>query len=543
MHTLDARMVFVVMLALAVPAATMASEPATGSYEDLLAAFDALRALRDPVLVDGLPDYSPSATTARRDALAPIAARLAAIDPRRWDRARQVDWLVVRSALNQQRFELEVSRPWARDPGFYVDQLLEITFTELPVESSALPALRTRLRGIPRLLAAARANLDAAAADYARLAIHNLENADGVGHGHPWREVPPAGVLGWWADFASRAKAAQPELDDDIATAHASVVSFHAWLRQQAPTMTASAGVGREHLAWYLRHVTRLPWGIDMLRTMGAREEARLRSVLVLERHRNRALPALEPATTPEDYQARITAADKQVRGFIVDNEVLTIPPHVGALGTNVPWILRPGGLNFWEQIQFRDPRPDHVHAVIPGHRFDLLLAGTSTHPIRRHVQDGTRVEGWAVYLEEAFMNLGLLDRLPRTRELFDIFGLKRAVRVHADIGMQLNELTVEQAAQYMVERVPWLDRNVARVDAEIYLRQPPGYGLGYMIGKVQMDALLADRARQLGDTFVLKDFHDQFLASGLVPIAFIRYEMTGLDDEVASFFVDEPLP
>lgn len=543
MRTFHARMAFVVLCTLAAPAAVMASEPAAGRYEDLVAAFDALRALGDPALVDGLPDYSLPAMTAKRDALAPIAARVAAIDPKGWDRARQVDWLLVRSAINQQRFELEVSRPWARDPGFYVDQLLEVTFTELPARDDALHALRTRLRSIPKLLGAARANLDAAAADYARLAIHNLENADGVGHGHPWREVPPAGVLGWWADFASRAAVAQPELNEDIATAHAGVVSFHAWLKQQAPTMTAPAGVGRERLAWYLHHVSLLPWDIGPLQTLGAREEARLRSVLVLERHRNRGVPALQPAGNPEDYRARIAAADKQVREFIVDNDVLTIPPYVGALGNNVPWIVRPGGLNFWEQIQFRDPRPDHVHAVIPGHRFDLLLASTSTHPIRRHIQDGTRVEGWAVYLEEAFMNLGLLDALPRTRELFDIFGLKRAVRVHADIGMQLNELTVEQAAQYMVERVPWLDRNVARVDAEVYLRQPPGYGLGYMIGKVHLDALLADRARQLGDRFVLKDFHDQFLASGLIPIALIRYEMTGLDDEVTRFFVDEPLP
>jgi uncharacterized protein (DUF885 family) len=89
----------------------------------------------------------------------------------------------------------------------------------------------------------------------------------------------------------------------------------------------------------------------------------------------------------------------------------------------------------------------------------------------------------------------------------------------------------------------PWLDEDVARVDAEIYLRRPPGYGLAYTIGKLQMDALLAARARQLGDRFVLRDFHDQFLAAGRLPIALIRYEMTGEREQVARFWRTPPIP
>ncbi|MEO0974072.1 MAG: DUF885 family protein, partial [Pseudomonadota bacterium] len=74
-------------------------------------------------------------------------------------------------------------------------------------------------------------------------------------------------------------------------------------------------------------------------------------------------------------------------------------------------------------------------------------------------------------------------------------------------------------------------------------LRRPPGYGLGYLIGMLQMQALLADRAQQLGDRFVLKDFHDEFLAVGRLPIALIRYEMTGLDDEIKRLLTHSPLP
>ena len=50
-------------------------------------------------------------------------------------------------------------------------------------------------------------------------------------------------------------------------------------------------------------------------------------------------------------------------------------------------------------------------------------------------------------------------------------------------------------------------------------------------------EQLLADRALQLGDRFSLKEFHDQFLAAGMIPISLIRWEMTGLDDEVRRFW------
>lgn len=83
----------------------------------------------------------------------------------------------------------------------------------------------------------------------------------------------------------------------------------------------------------------------------------------------------------------------------------------------------------------------------------------------------------------------------------------------------------------------------MARVDAEIYLRRPPGYGLGYTIGMLQMQQLLGDRKMQLGDDFVLKDFHDEFMSLGRLPLSLIRWEMTGMDDEIRHFWKRDPLP
>ena len=42
-----------------------------------------------------------------------------------------------------------------------------------------------------------------------------------------------------------------------------------------------------------------------------------------------------------------------------------------------------------------------------------------------------------------------------------------------------------------------------------------------------------AHRRQQLGERFVLKEFHDEFMRKGRIPLALIRYEMTGLTDEM----------
>jgi uncharacterized protein (DUF885 family) len=103
--------------------------------------------------------------------------------------------------------------------------------------------------------------------------------------------------------------------------------------------------------------------------------------------------------------------------------------------------------------------------------------------------------------------------------------------------------MNVTEVVDYWLPRVPYLDRNVARVDAEIYLRRPPGYGIGYTIGALQMQRLLADRKRQQGDDFNLQAFHDELMAAGRLPLSLIRWEMTGLDDEVKHFWQQEAMP
>ena len=526
------------------PDSVFASEDAipsgAGSYQELVELLDEFLAFRESA--DARADFSAAAVADRRERMKQFQQRIDAMGVAAWSRSQQVDYLAVRSRLDQYDFSLQRLRPWARDPGFYVDEMLWVTFTELPLTGEDLESFLDEIRAIPALVEAARKQLDDVAADYADLAIHNLGNADGVGHGHPYRAVPPAGVLGWYDDLLARASA-QPELVGDIRAARDAVQAFDAWLKAQRPGWTASAGVGEAAFDWYLKHVKLMSWTSAELVVLGQRELDRLWAVYALERHRNRELPELEPASSAEDYQARIAATDRRIRAFLAEQQIITVPDDIGELDTNAPWIVRPVGRNFWEEVQFRDPSPDHLHAVIPGHRFDAIMKDRVDHPIRGRIDSGARAEGWATYLEEAMLQAGLFEDLPRVRELIQVFGIFRAARVPADVWLQTGRMNVSQVVDYWLERVPFLDENVARVDAEIYLRWPPGYGIGYNIGMLQMQRLLADRKRQLGEDFELQVFHDDLMAYGWLPLSLIRWEMTGLDDEVKAFWTREPMP
>lgn len=517
-----------------------------GNYQELTSLFTAFRQWASPTLASGVVDYSPAAVEKRRQELRSFQARLKDFAVASWDRHQQVDYLAVRAQMDLQDFTLNVTKPWARDPGFYIDDIQRLAYADLPLKPADVEAYRARLQAIPATLAQARINLDSVAADYADLAIHGLSNGDGVGHGMPYRAVEPEGLIGWFADLHERAAKQQPELLGDIAAAQRSIEGYRDWLIAKRPGMTARAGVGKPAYDWFLTNVRLMPYTSDEIVTLAQRELERHWANYTTERHRNRNLPELALASSAAEYEAQLAGTDAKIRKWLQDEEILTIPDYIPKtyqeVGYNAPWIVRPDGPMFWEQVQFRDVSPDHLHATFPGHRFDGMTAKRVSHPIRQYINDSGRTEGWGFYLEESALQLGLFDDRQRTRELIYIFGLFRAARTIGDVKMQWNAMTVDDTMKFWKEWTPYLDDNVARQDAGIYIRRPPGYGMTYTIGAMQLQKLMLDRKRQLGEKFAIRDYHDYLMNTGRLPVSLLRYDLTGHDDEIAKFWAHEPL-
>lgn len=519
---------------------TWNDEPAAGQQPAGVAALAALHAeietVRRPRPAPAVPDYSTRALEARAARVAAFQQRLAAIDPSSWPVPDQVDYHVVRAQVNQLDFEHRVSRPWARDPVTYVDAVRRAPYIDLPAAGDALTEARRALLAVPQILEAARTQLTAPSREMARFAIRQLEMSDGVNQGEPRRPVPPAGVIGWYVDLRSRAVTVQPALLPDVDTALGAVRAYRDWLTTNAPAWNAPAYVGLADYEWYLRNVRLVPYTVDEVRLIGLRELERARTLLAIERHRNRDLPAITVARTGEEHERRTRDAETLIRTFLTREKIITLPRDLPpTFPTDAFWIERAGGhRHFWEEITYRDPLNNHVHASIPGHQFDGIVQRAHTRPIRRTHQDGTRAEGWSFYIEEMLMQAGLLAERPRTRELFYIAQLKRGARIPAELNMQTGAFTLQDAIDYLIAEVPLMEADLARYDLAIYLRRP-AYGMNYTVGKAQMERLVSDRALQLGDAFDLGAFHDEFLAAGPIPITLIRWEMTGKDDEITA--------
>jgi uncharacterized protein (DUF885 family) len=75
------------------------------------------------------------------------------------------------------------------------------------------------------------------------------------------------------------------------------------------------------------------------------------------------------------------------------------------------------------------------------------------------------------------------------------------------------------------------MDGHLVRGEQHLYLQQP-GYGPSYLIGKIEIEKLIADRREQLGEKFTMKGFMDGFNAVGLIPATLVRWEMTGKQSE-----------
>ena len=76
------------------------------------------------------------------------------------------------------------------------------------------------------------------------------------------------------------------------------------------------------------------------------------------------------------------------------------------------------------------------------------------------------------------------------------------------------------------------MDRQSAIVDAVDYT-MAPALGIAYETGKLQIERLLTDARLQQGEKFSVRDFHDYLWKNGNEPLALLRWELLGLDDDI----------
>jgi uncharacterized protein (DUF885 family) len=562
MRRLAVRGLMLGMAAIAGGSPAMAQDTGPTRLQSLADRFWTWRAANQPASGDDIPrverpagwmpDWAPATVAARREMLRRLEQEWRGIDTTGWSRPTQVDYRLLGSAIARVHWELDIVRGWRRDPTFYVAQVLSVLHDDLlrapPFDSARTTAMVRRLERAPRTLEEGRTNLTEAVGPFARLAIGAL---DGIGPRldtvsralAPLLEGPDA------ARFPAASAAAAKALE-----------AYRAWLAQRLPSLPAQTAVGRDAYVGFLRRVALVPFAPEDLVAMARQDWARSVAFETYERQRNTSLPQLDLFPTLDAQLARESGDERRVRAYLEDKGILTVPawlrhyrtaatpPYltpVSAWGVNddLTSATRLGEdatsyrpppsprLGYFYLATARDPRPLMVHEGVPGHYMQLALSWANEDPIRRRYYDSNSNEGIGFYAEEMMLQAGLFDDSPRVREIIYNFMRLRALRVEVDVKLATGEFTIPQAAKYLESTVP-MDAATAGEEAAAFA-SGPGQAITYEIGKLQILAFLTDARLRQRDQFSLKAFHDFVWQNGNVPIALLRWELLGLDDEI----------
>lgn len=509
------------------------------SYDQLVELFKSWREFQAPVQKEGVPDYTIAAMKQQHGELKTWQQKLTNFDTTGWPINQQIDWYIIYAEMNGLDFDHRVIRPWERDPAFYktvwMDRsdvpghegpthhaIVDLWKYQFPLSSENKEKLIAQLRVIAPLNEQAKINLTGNAKDLWIAGIRDIRT----------QTVDLESILNLprvndQSDLVAVIKEAIQSTNDLIA-----------WLEKESTSKTGPSGIGKDNYTWYQQnvHLVPLTWSDEVL--LLKRELVRAWTGLKLEEHRNRNLPELKAADTPEAFAALTERSAKSLLNFLDKDEIVTVKEYFEPalrehLGNFVPADKR----NFFIITLHHDPRPLYSHFY---HWFELARMDKEPHsseirkgPLLYNIFD-SRNEGTATAVEEMFMQAGLYNDDPRVKEIVYIMIAQRAARGLGSLYAHANEMTMEEAGKIHSEYTPrgWMkvEKELLLFEQHLYLRQP-GYGTSYITGKYLLENAMAQFAKMKElqqQPFHVKDFFDQLNAIGCIPTSLGHWEMTG---------------
>lgn len=533
---------------------------------------------------DGMLDYA-SHVQKQKEMLPVFRRRLDALDIDEWSVHNKIDYLLLRSEMDQLEWELYVIRQWSRNPGFYVDLAINNIGRHLtggrvmgenpnlmPYSKEQAEKILQALQDTGKILDQGRKNLSEIVPELADVVLTqpsagwplpSMEKGSlqhMVEHYKKWAETTAAYFP---ASEASKLLPAALQAGEQL-------IKFGTWLEENREKMTGKFYIGKELIEWYLRHIFLMPYNYDQLLLMAESERARAISYLQFEFHKNRYLLPIGPAQTTKEYLAwdeetvlairrwylengEDLLSDQDYQPLIRSEESVYLPPF-GMLAfpsqekPGVSRVLIPPA-EHWSAIHsnygwYTDPGVLQGHEYWPGHTYERNIHRRHPCPIRRGHVDSGHSEGWCFYNEELLVALDFpFVRGPRSRELVYINMLQRAERILIGLPLLAGEITPEQAFRAFQKQIPPLGSGMGIPPEEAYMevyKRVVWRGndcFDAQTGKLQLLRLLADYKMRQKENFDLKDFHNQYLEYGQIPISLLRWELLGDDEEAKLFF------
>jgi uncharacterized protein (DUF885 family) len=572
------------MLGASVPAATPAMSKAISAntqfaalskrYVDSLARFSPVNGtqLGDHRFDDKLPDITARGRGNRAAFDQAMLGSMARIDFKALSRDNQVDFLLLKNALDYELWDIQALKSWSWNAQNYNDAAAGALYTLAARDFAPWPkrlkAATARMEALPAFLLESRRQLVAAkvpqiyASTVAKQNSGIVEIAEGMLAPHA-AELAPADKARFDAAL-NKLKAAvadqQVWLDKTLVPAAKGDFRLGAKLYDQKmkfalmSTMTrpelktkatAAAAATRAEMYRLAQQILQGKANAPALPGKPTRDQQQKAIEAALD-----LTYAQRPARDGVETAAKATLASAsdfvRAKGLVTmptaPVRIITMPKF--QQGNAVAYCDSPGPLDKGQDTFFAiSPIPDDwsdaqatsflreynsymihdlsIHEAMPGHWLQIDHSNQDKSVLRAVLSSGPFVEGWAVYAEGMMADEGYLNGDP----LFKLTVLKMRLRsitnTLLDIGIQTEGMTRDQAMDLMMKGAFQQEREAAGkwVRAQLSSTQLLSYFSGY-----EEHMAMREEAKSRWDAkFDLKTYNDAVLAHGSPPGRFVR--------------------
>ena len=464
----------------------------------------------------------------------------------------RIDTAALRASLRHSVFEHEELRTHEFKPIEYVgtalsgcNELVLGDFAPLPDRARSLLG---RLEQIPGVLRSMRENIRQSPAVFATV---GAEIARG-GVGFVTAVVP---------GITEEVPSLRTDLERASAAAGEAFGEAADYLEELAEGSDVPFHVGRERYEWLLREYHMLDMDSAELRELGRRMLAETREKMA------DVAREIDPGRTTHEIiedlkcdhpsagglREQYTSEMARAREFVLEHDLVSIAEGEELEVIDTPVFLRkilpyaayhPAGPlekkqrglfyvtpvddSLTPEEQEKQLRGHSVHTIpiialheaYPGHHLQLVRSNLGRRKARKFLWNTVFIEGWALYCEEMMKDAGFYSsaktRLGQLKET-----LWRAARVVVDVGLQLGEMTVDDAIEFMVSEVE-LERINATAEVKRYTGNPTQPS-SYLVGKLAILSIRERYEARAGSAFDLKMFHDELLDTGSIQPALVE--------------------
>lgn len=183
---------------------------------------------------------------------------------------------------------------------------------------------------------------------------------------------------------------------------------------------------------------------------------------------------------------------------------------------------------NYWVNTYRLDRRPLYVlealtlHEAVPGHHLQGSIAREMENvpKFRNNTYISAFGEGWGLYSEYLGIEAGFYQN-PYSDFGRLTYEMWRACRLVVDTGMHAKGWSRGRAMNYLADNTALSLHNV-KTEIDRYISWP-GQALSYKMGELTIKKLRKMAEQALGEHFDLREFHDQVLKNGSMPLSMLE--------------------